>query len=405
MRRRSSCARSHHAADLRTGMRAARVLSGRPRGGCAARSASFSARVTYRSLLVVPRSAQAAAAASRVPSMRASRAAMGRPSPRTAAMRSMRQSPSAPAAKTTGTGCTNPVVSPGPATLRATGPASRPWGAAWLRAARRGGVGRTPGSPGPRASPGTQPGWDTAPAPPRPNCRPWRAAARCTRRRTAPAHRLWSGSAAPRRSTPGSDPARPRRTAAAAPAPAVRRRPRRTAADPRCRVRWPWPHPTTSILRSVGLLPIEHGADDAQQVLGFARLRAHHVGGDVVGGVEQLELRRDDHDPKVGEARLLPDEAQELHAVEPGQPEIEEHHVRLLAGELAQRLQPVSGLDHAEPLRTEESRVHPPRVRVVLHQQHEGHADDLGKPWPVGNVNAAGAGAVPLQHAPTPAHA
>src|SRR5712691_50465 len=128
-------------------------------------------------------------------------------------------------------------------------------------------------------------------------------------------------------------------------------------------------------------------------------------GGDLAGGVEQVELARNDHHRKVGEARLLPDEAEQLNAVEPGQPEIEEHHVRFLAGELAQRLQPVSGLEHAEPLRTEEGRVHPPGVRVVLDEQHTGHSDNLGSPWLLGNVNAEEAGGVPLPPAPTPTHA
>src|SRR6267143_3456372 len=152
---------------------------------------------------------------------------------------------------------------------------------------------------------------------------------------------------------------------------------------------------------SVGVAAIEDGAHDAHQVLGFARLRAHHVRRYVVGRVQQVELTRDDHHGHVRQARLLADHAQDLHAVQPGQPQIEEHQVRRLAGELAQRLQPVAGLEHAEPFRPEEGRVHPAGVGVVLDEQHERHANDLRSLWPPRNVDAEGWRAVPLPHAPT----
>src|SRR5262252_2955666 len=87
-------------------MRAARVLSERPKTGCTARRASFSGRVTYRSLLVVPRRVQAPLGGGEVPSIRASRAADGSASPRTGAMRSMRHSPATPPTKMTGIGDT-----------------------------------------------------------------------------------------------------------------------------------------------------------------------------------------------------------------------------------------------------------------------------------------------------------
>ena len=58
--RRSSCVNSHQAALFRIGINAAQVASGRASPCCFATISLFSSRMTYRSLLVIPRSTQGA---------------------------------------------------------------------------------------------------------------------------------------------------------------------------------------------------------------------------------------------------------------------------------------------------------------------------------------------------------
>ena len=58
--RRSSCVSSHQAAFFRSGINAAQVASGRAKPCCFATISLFSSRMTYRSLLVIPRSIQGA---------------------------------------------------------------------------------------------------------------------------------------------------------------------------------------------------------------------------------------------------------------------------------------------------------------------------------------------------------
>ena len=89
------------------GMRAARVASSRPSGGCRATRASCSVCVTYRSLLVTPRRTQLTSGGSWVvrPSTTAIRSTEGNPSPRTASMRSTFHRPVGPPANSTRRGC------------------------------------------------------------------------------------------------------------------------------------------------------------------------------------------------------------------------------------------------------------------------------------------------------------
>lgn len=58
--RRSSCVNSHQAAFFRIGINAAQVASGRASPCCFTTISFFSSRMTYRSLLVIPRSTQGA---------------------------------------------------------------------------------------------------------------------------------------------------------------------------------------------------------------------------------------------------------------------------------------------------------------------------------------------------------
>src|SRR5687768_7891122 len=58
--RRSSCVKAHHCADFDMGIMAAHVASGRPRPSCTAAREVCSDLVTYRWLLVTPRSTQLA---------------------------------------------------------------------------------------------------------------------------------------------------------------------------------------------------------------------------------------------------------------------------------------------------------------------------------------------------------
>ena len=109
IRRRSSCARSHHASDFLTGISAARVDPARPSGSWRAASSRCSPLVTYRSLLVTPRSTQTASPAGPAapePSTTSSREAGGSGMPATVSSRSMLHLPLLPPTNATCNGGT-----------------------------------------------------------------------------------------------------------------------------------------------------------------------------------------------------------------------------------------------------------------------------------------------------------
>src|SRR5438093_3103678 len=102
--RRSSCGRSHQAADFRIGIKAARVADGLPRLSRRPSKRERSARVTYRSKLVTPVSTQPPIGCCASCSVTSRRDIQARGTPMTGSTRRTRQDPTLPP--------TNDVMSP-----------------------------------------------------------------------------------------------------------------------------------------------------------------------------------------------------------------------------------------------------------------------------------------------------